>query len=849
MKATSLVQFSLIKKERLLGVALLSGVALLLLLLALQRPTIAEPLDGIGYVDGAQGQDLTGCGNGVGNLACQTVQYAIDHTLYDELWVAAGVYSESLAIEIERALTLRGGCDASFTICNPPVVSLSNPLSYTTVLSGQPALHTVAVTETTVWLDGLTIRGGDDGVNLSAGTVATLTNLTVYGTRDEGIESNGVSLLISNTLISDTLDDGIRVRDAERVTLMGNRVYSVAQDGIQIDDVGIATIQGNVIYATGKDGLKLDGADRATLYANTVHDVNNEGVQIQKGALVTVEANVVYHTGADSILAENQGGTVLIRGNQVYSTTGASEDGIHVRAGVVATVEENRVHDVSDDAIDFKGLSGVVRDNEIWAVGDVGVQVSGTMSISVARNLITDTWDAIYVRAGVTATLEHNVVYSATSDGINFKGASGLIRHNEVHRIGDQGINVNADHTRVISNVVYDTRNEGLRVRSGSVVWIADNLIYDVWGAAQDGIRVEPNVVATILSNTVHHVTDDGITFNGTVGTISGNNLYSNGASGLDVDAETVVVSSNRIFENGGAGIELERAGRFTVSNNLLGENVGGGVWVLGVSTSTGQLVNNTLLGHPLHPVGVGLHVLSHTVTLTSANNIIVSYTTGISVAPGAGVTTTFDDVWHNLVDYEGIASGAGSITQDPMLLDVVGRDYHLDFASPCVDAGWAALAPAFDFEGDARIAPVDIGADELLGISLVKRAPAFVAPGAPITYTLVITNYLDVPATNVVVTDRVPLGAEWVGVWDGGSLWLSGSLGLGSVITWTIPSIAPSGGAARVRFVVTATRTLTNERYRVAGSDQGIGSAMGPPVVTAVLGQRLYLPLALKER
>jgi uncharacterized repeat protein (TIGR01451 family) len=384
-------------------------------------------------------------------------------------------------------------------------------------------------------------------------------------------------------------------------------------------------------------------------------------------------------------------------------------------------------------------------------------------------------------------------------------------------------------------------------VRSGSAVLIQENEIYNVLGEKKDGIHIEPGATATIVANTVYSAAADGITFNGTVGTISSNDLHDNGASGIDVDADAVTIMANRVFGNGQSGIEVDRAGQFTLSNNLVGGNVAGGIWVAGAAQ--GRVVNNTLVGLQSDPVhrrlgtlrlGVGLRVLSDTVTLTSANNIIISHTMGISVVAGAQVTTTFDNVWSNNINFSGIISGAGSIEQDPRLANVNNYDYHLLWGSPCIDAGWAPLASEFplDFEGHPRFGRIEIGADEV-GIQLIKKAPAYAIPGALISYTIMISNQFNVTLTNVVITDALPSGAHWVSAQNGGSLLID------DVVVWTVDSIGPIGGVAQVGFVVTASETITNDRYRVVTSTQGISTGVGPAVVTWIAWPH-FLPIIL---
>ena len=85
----------------------------------------------------------------------------------------------------------------------------------------------------------------------------------------------------------------------------------------------------------------------------------------------------------------------------------------------------------------------------------------------------------------------------------------------------------------------------------------------------------------------------------------------------------------------------------------------------------------------------------------------------------------------------QGGYTGIGNIDADPCFLDPFNDDYHLTYASPCIDAGNnnALSLPAKDFEGDPRIFPgngkghfvgsnpsgaiVDMGVDEYC---LLKR-------------------------------------------------------------------------------------------------------------------------------
>jgi uncharacterized repeat protein (TIGR01451 family) len=127
------------------------------------------------------------------------------------------------------------------------------------------------------------------------------------------------------------------------------------------------------------------------------------------------------------------------------------------------------------------------------------------------------------------------------------------------------------------------------------------------------------------------------------------------------------------------------------------------------------------------------------------------------------------------------------------------------------------------------------IGSPELL---ISKAGPATAIPGQLITYTLTITNYGTAPATGLVISDVLPLGAEYVG---------GGTLLLGDVVRWTVASLAGGGAQAQVQFAVTAMGTITNAVYGVTCAE-GALAVGSEPVVTAVQQWTIYLPAVLRS-
>jgi hypothetical protein len=96
---------------------------------------------------------------------------------------------------------------------------------------------------------------------------------------------------------------------------------------------------------------------------------------------------------------------------------------------------------------------------------------------------------------------------------------------------------------------------------------------------------------------------------------------------------------------------------------------------------------NNTLTGNRFYPI------LSDFADSDIRNNIIFGGSKGIA-ASGSGVELIigYNDIWNNIKNYtaqdgaEIDSSLGGNIYLDPMFIG--GDDYHLQYASPCIDAG-----------------------------------------------------------------------------------------------------------------------------------------------------------------
>jgi uncharacterized repeat protein (TIGR01451 family) len=184
------------------------------------------------------------------------------------------------------------------------------------------------------------------------------------------------------------------------------------------------------------------------------------------------------------------------------------------------------------------------------------------------------------------------------------------------------------------------------------------------------------------------------------------------------------------------------------------------------------------------------------------------------SLAPGGSATAQF---WATLPDE------AGTITNDTYR--VTGSDQGITSAS----------GPAVSFTVTAPGQPP--------AFQVTKTYETTGLTGDVVTYTLSVKNVGGVAATNVVLSDTLPVGLTYGGGGDAFD---------GTDVTWTIASIAP-GATAKAWFWATlpdTEGTITNDAYRVVDCDQGVDSTSGSPVSFAVTTATyyLYLPTVVKN-
>jgi parallel beta-helix repeat protein len=308
----------------------------------------------------------------------------------------------------------------------------------------------------------------------------------------------------------------------------------------------------------------------------------------------------------------------------------------------------------------------------------------------------------------------------------------------------------------IIGNIISDNSGYGILTWDAGSVTIKGNTIFGNtgygWGiSCRDG---------TITDNTIFGNSSGGIYCSyGYVTTIDNNTISGNLGPGIRCPSGTMTVTNNIISGNLGSGIYCDyylSYGYPVITGNIISDNsatTGGGIFFLSTSHATPIITNNTIVGNSASQKGGGIYsYLSGSYgKATATNNILWSNNApkGPEIYVGHGTfAISYSDVeGGQALVYVGITFGSlkwgpGMIDADPFFLDPLNEDYHLSYASPCIDVGdnLAPSLPAADFERDPRIFPgngrsvylagssppgaiVDMGADEYC---LLKRQKVF---------------------------------------------------------------------------------------------------------------------------
>jgi parallel beta-helix repeat protein len=347
----------------------------------------------------------------------------------------------------------------------------------------------------------------------------------------------------------------------------------------------------------------------------------------------------------------------------------------------------------------------------LWNRCGGGILCSNYSSPTIRKNIITNN-----IAGQGAGIYDYNHSNTIITDNI-ISGNNAIVNHGfadpdandpNVYDHGDGGAIVGFQYcdltikNNVMQNNHAQSYGGAIHLRQWSDGLIENNLITQNSSSLGAGIHITYTSAPTIRKNT--------ITAN-TAGGLGGGGIYIYYLS-------TPLVEQNLITQNyssNGAGIGVYWESSPIIRNNLVIENfAGSGIRIV---DSTPAITNNTISFNEKDGIQY-----ENNASPVITNNIITSNgNKGINASSTTG-TITYNNVWGNpggnysslIGDLTGTS---GNISALPEFINPVSNDYHLNYFSPCINAGDpnTTTTDINDFDGQSRLAGqfVDIGAYE----------------------------------------------------------------------------------------------------------------------------------------
>jgi len=228
--------------------------------------------------------------------------------------------------------------------------------------------------------------------------------------------------------------------------------------------------------------------------------------------------------------------------------------------------------------------------------------------------------------------------------------------------------------------------------------------------------------------------------------TITNNSVAGGGdGGGISVDyfsgplIQGNLIQGNTAYNFGG-GVALQSYNspvlvqNLILNNTSLGGGSGGGLYVS--ANNPTQVINNTIAANSAYDYTSAVYVTGFGQNATFTNNIIVGLAgqnavTCNSIYSSVSPVFSYNDAfsasgsaWVGICD---ATTNPGNLSSDPLFMSPANNDFHLQVASPAVNAGnnAAPSLPATDFDGNPRIVgTIDLGVYEVVNTSAANISP-----------------------------------------------------------------------------------------------------------------------------
>ncbi len=214
---------------------------------------------------------------------------------------------------VNTTFNVIGTCNEHITISEiKERVTIQEKAGGTAAISGSdPAKNVVTILGQGVTVKGFTISGGNDGIQVVRGGIATINGNTI-----QNVGRNGITVALSSfaTIIYNTIT--------------GNPTLSPNGRGINVSEnssarIGFAAVtepaaSPNIIQNHGSHGIEVDRSATARIVGNTISSNDGSGIIVTRGSTADISNNTIDDNGGNGIYAGND--SLVSLGNLAGST-------------------------------------------------------------------------------------------------------------------------------------------------------------------------------------------------------------------------------------------------------------------------------------------------------------------------------------------------------------------------------------------------------------------------------------------------------------------------------------------------------------------------------------------------
>lgn len=467
-------------------------------------------------------------------------------------------------------------------------------------------------------------------------------------------------------------------------------------------------IESNFIWMSSGNGIRFSGcSDDSGVINNTVVGTNHSGISLEEDAHPIVKNNLIVTSIEYGIVADSTSSPAVMEYNNIWGNNDNYSDWFDNNPSVHATdISADPKFEFNSDYPDELHISSA---SPCYNAGHSTNYNYNSPTDIDGQSRVSRT----YVDIGAD---ECRVMFVKTNGDDEYPWST-----------GDDWYLANASIQGAISRVGTDW-DAGTIYADPIEIWVENGTYYGsadvpceakIYGGfigteTQLAQRDWVNNVTTLDGNgsdtTISLVDNsllDGFTVTGAAGDM---NFY---GAGVKLWGSAAAVH-NTIIGNACCGIWAEgyyTSAPPTIQNNFLEYNDGAAILVSGYSNTNNPVVaNNTAYEN-----GYGIFCLDHA-HVKIVNNIFQGcQTNGMyaddTSAPNMIANNCLYDNADNYCSYiDSLTWLLGNdIFADPVLM----YDLHIGYASPCRGAANSTYAPADDIDGQTRVSPKDIGADE----------------------------------------------------------------------------------------------------------------------------------------